>query len=210
MGNRLRGATRVTSATSRPWFSLTCRRRRRRINAYGSATVRPYVGAVKRVILPIVALAINRTGAPYFHSSRVDYLAEFRRPRGKALGSPVRAAVGRLRVRFLSSFRLAFNSTTGQAKQTCAALRRPSPRCELICGDCGDLVEAGCARTDRDDTAFCSVVGERETGCSKHDSRGLVIGAEAGQSSASLMGTYISSKISRGAMRCEPSEERTR
>jgi len=30
---------------------------------YGSATVRPYVGAVKRVALPIVALAINRAGA---------------------------------------------------------------------------------------------------------------------------------------------------
>lgn len=42
------------------------------INAYGSATVRPYVGAVKRVALPIVALAINRSGAPYFHRGRID------------------------------------------------------------------------------------------------------------------------------------------
>ena len=35
---------------------------------YGSATVRPYVGAVKRVALPIVALAINRAGAHEIHS----------------------------------------------------------------------------------------------------------------------------------------------
>ena len=47
------------------------------INAYGSATVRPYVGAVKRVALPIVALAINRPGAPYFHRGRIDCSARF-------------------------------------------------------------------------------------------------------------------------------------
>jgi hypothetical protein len=35
--------------------------------AYGSATVRPYVGAVKRVALPIVFQAINAVGAPHFH-----------------------------------------------------------------------------------------------------------------------------------------------
>lgn len=35
--------------------------------AYGSATVRPYVGAVKRVALPIVSEAINRIDAPHFH-----------------------------------------------------------------------------------------------------------------------------------------------
>ena len=36
--------------------------------AYGSATVRPYVGAVKGVALPIVSQAINRGDARYFHS----------------------------------------------------------------------------------------------------------------------------------------------
>ena len=37
--------------------------------AYGSATVRPYVGAVKRVALPIVSEGINRIDAPHFHRS---------------------------------------------------------------------------------------------------------------------------------------------
>ena len=36
--------------------------------AYGSATVRPYVGAVKGVALPIVSQGINRIDAPHFHS----------------------------------------------------------------------------------------------------------------------------------------------
>jgi hypothetical protein len=35
--------------------------------AYGSATVRPYVGAVKRVALPIVSQAINYHLGSYFH-----------------------------------------------------------------------------------------------------------------------------------------------
>ena len=35
--------------------------------AYGMATVRPYVGAVKRVALPIVSQAINPRDAGYFH-----------------------------------------------------------------------------------------------------------------------------------------------
>lgn len=44
----------------RPCFSLTCRRcREQEFMPYGIATVRLYVGAVKRVALPIVSQAIN-------------------------------------------------------------------------------------------------------------------------------------------------------
>lgn len=39
--------------------------------AYGSATVRPYVGAVKRVALPVVPQGINRIDAPHFHRPHV-------------------------------------------------------------------------------------------------------------------------------------------
>jgi len=52
--------TRVTSAWGRPCFSLTCRRcREQEFMPYGIATVRLYVGSVKRVALPIVSQAIN-------------------------------------------------------------------------------------------------------------------------------------------------------
>ena len=34
---------------------------------HGSATVRPYMGSVKPLLLPIVAQAINSSGAPHFH-----------------------------------------------------------------------------------------------------------------------------------------------
>jgi len=37
-------------------------------NAYGSATLLPYVGAVNSPVLPIVQQAINAGGDPYFHS----------------------------------------------------------------------------------------------------------------------------------------------
>src|SRR5882724_4928063 len=54
------GTTRVTSAWGRPCFSLTCRRcREQEFMPYGIATVRLYVGPVKRVALPIVSQAIN-------------------------------------------------------------------------------------------------------------------------------------------------------
>jgi len=48
--------------------SLTCRRcREQEFRCYGIATVRLYVGAVKRVALPIVSQAINPPGARLFH-----------------------------------------------------------------------------------------------------------------------------------------------
>ena len=54
--------------------------------AYGSATVRPYVGAVKSLLLPIVALAINPTDASYFHRSLTTFPPTFLKAKRKALG----------------------------------------------------------------------------------------------------------------------------
>jgi hypothetical protein len=53
--NPVKGGDWVTSADSRPRCSLTCPDAGGKISLpYGSATLRPYVGAVKRVALPIV------------------------------------------------------------------------------------------------------------------------------------------------------------
>ena len=50
-----------------PCFSLTCHRcRKQEFMPYGIATVRLYVGAVKRVALPIVSQAINPQDASGF------------------------------------------------------------------------------------------------------------------------------------------------
>ena len=43
--------------------------------AYGSATVRPYLGAVKSLLLPIVAEAINMVDALYFHSLPAEQIS---------------------------------------------------------------------------------------------------------------------------------------
>ncbi len=153
---------------------------------YGSATVRPYVGAVKSLILPIVALAINRTDAPLFHNGRGDCLLASRHLRGKPYADAFKPKPGRPLARFLSSFRLGFSSTAGQAKQTCAAPRRPAAPCEFMCGDCGDLARVGSARTDCDPD--CSDRG-RELCASDCDRSEVAIGAEAGQSPPSLIGT---------------------
>ena len=65
--------------------SLTRRRLRGgNFMAYGSATVRPYVGAVKRVVLPIVSQAINPIGAPHFHRLPVAGLTDL----GPLSGTP--------------------------------------------------------------------------------------------------------------------------
>src|SRR5215475_836132 len=57
--------------------------------AYGSATVRPYVGAVKRVALPIVPQGINGIDAPHFHRPSPASLIDRRSFKWNALESMV-------------------------------------------------------------------------------------------------------------------------
>ena len=75
-------------------------------NAYGSATLLPYVGAVNSPVLPIVLQAINSVGDRYFHSSSQFSLLSYQT---KAHGVRIGSAGSFSKTRTLGSTHVSFH-----------------------------------------------------------------------------------------------------